>query len=242
MKKSLAFTFTALFFSGMLFAQKPRVKNDSGYDEHPFHFGFGIGLNAMDFGFSRPPVSKTGLWADVTSLQPGFGVCIVTDFRLGKYWNLRILPGINLGQRTLKFIELDSTITKPQLTKPFIPSMAIESNYVDVPVLFKYKAMRLNNIRPYLIGGMSLRYDWASRKAYDSEGVVFVRLKPLDVYYEMGVGLDNYFPFFKYTVELRYSVGLKNILVKTPAEGREIYVNSINGLFSHLLTLTMYFE
>ncbi len=222
------------------FAQRPRVKNDSGYDEHRFHFGFAIGVNIMDFAFQRPAIDADNhLFADVSSISPGFQVNIVTDFRLGQYLNLRIIPGINLGQRTITFQEYPTGSVKD-----LVKSMTIESNFADLPILLKYKAMRINNFRPYIIGGFSAKYDWAARKGYDESANIFVRLQPIDFYYEFGVGVDQYLPYFKFTTELRVAIGLNDILVKKPAEskGAEIYPKSINKLSSRMVTLNFYFE
>lgn len=242
MKRLLVFSLLILSF-GSLFAQKPRIKNDSGYDEHRFHFGFALGLNIMDFAFQRPPINtENRLYADVSSVQPGFQVNVVTDFRLGNYLNLRIIPGINLGQRTISFKNYGVSEPSPDIV--FRDKMTLESNFVDIPILLKYKAMRINNFRPYIIGGFSVKYDWAARKGYDDNAGVFIRLKPFDFYYEFGVGLDQYLPYFKFTTELRVAIGLNDILVKKPseAEGAAKYPKSINRLSSRLVTLNFYFE
>jgi len=238
-KRYLVFSLFAFVFS-TLHAQSPRVKNDSGYDEHRFHFGFALGINIMDFAFQRPVIgAENPVFADVTSVQPGFQVNIVTDFRIGAYLNLRMIPGINLGQRTISFIDYSKTPIPD-----FVSSMTIESNYADFPILLKYKAMRINNFRPYIIGGVSAKYDWAARKGYDESAKTFVRLEPISYYYEFGVGVDQYLPFFKFTTELRVAIGLNDILVKKPAEtpGSHIYPKSINKLSSRMVTLNFYFE
>ncbi|MCK7534492.1 MAG: hypothetical protein MZV63_27485 [Marinilabiliales bacterium] len=68
--------------------------------------------------------------------------------------------------------------------------------------------MRLNNSRPYLIGGVNFRYDLAGKKEYDDASNVYMRLKRADLYYEVGAGIDFYLPYFKLTIEAKMSNGL----------------------------------
>ncbi len=40
----------------------------------------------------------------------------------------------------------------------------VESSFLEFPLLLKYKGDRLNNVRPYVIGGLNYRYDLAGSK------------------------------------------------------------------------------
>ena len=57
----------------------------------------------MDFGFDRNDASVPFLYADVSKVQPGFQVSIVSDLRLADNLNLRFLPGISFGAREIVF-------------------------------------------------------------------------------------------------------------------------------------------
>ena len=75
MKKSaqiLLLAAAVLQFTGVS-GQKAKVKNDPAYDKKPLHFGFTVGLNAMDFGvlLSESAYLDTLLFTDVTALKPG---------------------------------------------------------------------------------------------------------------------------------------------------------------------------
>ncbi len=90
-----------------LYGQRARVMNNPEYDEKFLHFGFSLGVNDFDFNFKRPVPSaqNDSLFADVSTLEPGFQVNVVSDLRLGKYFNLRCMPGINFGSRKLLFMK-----------------------------------------------------------------------------------------------------------------------------------------
>lgn len=218
--------------------QIKRVQNDPGYDYKWIHFGFMVGLNTMDFGFKRPQLIEDSLlFADVSKPNPGFQVSIVSDLRLGDRFSLRFLPGITFGSRTVSFYnDVDSIYTLDS------GSQTVESNFLDFPLLLKYKSRRVNNYRPYLIGGLNMRYDMAARKDYDDDGP-WIRLEPMDFYAEFGFGIDFFLQYFKFSPELKVSVGFRDVLVHSPAGGDKYkYANSINKLNSYLVMLCFYFE
>ncbi len=231
MKKSILII--AFFIPSLLLsAQVKRPRNIPGYDYKKLHFGFTVGLNTMDFGIKRSLGNE--LIPDETMVEPGFQVSIVSDLRLTDNLNLRFLPGISFGQRRLSFYNSnDSTLDT---------EMKIESSFLDFPLLLKYRAKRLNNIRPYLIGGINYRYDMAAKKGFDENSNVYIRLKPSDIYFEMGFGMDYYLTFFKFSTELKLGVGMLNMLVDQPEQGHPKYVNAIDRLNSYLVMLCFHFE
>lgn len=226
----IVFTFISLCVS----AQQPKVMNNPEYDDKIIHFGFSLGLNDMSFNIRRTSnfVKSDSLHADIFQLSPGFQVSVISDLRLGKYFNLRCLPGINFGQRTINFVKDNQIVT----------SMKLESNFIDFPLTFKYRAKRVNNYAPYLIAGSCVRFDLASRDQYDSESQVYIRLKPFDYYIETGFGIDYYLYYFKFSTEIKFALGLRDVLVHDPAPGEAQYVNAINRLTSKIVMLSFHFE
>ena len=103
-----------LLFTLTVTAQTERPRNLTSFDSKRIHFGFTVGLNLMDMGFTRnyDYEVETGefLYADLSHLQPGFQVSIVSDLRLSKNWNLRFLPGISFGSREIWFYEYDNGV------------------------------------------------------------------------------------------------------------------------------------
>ena len=236
MKKfSVFITFFVIF--NPVFSQVKKPQNDPGYDYKRLHFGFTVGLNTMDFGVHRPVLDSILLFADVSRITPGFQVSIVSDLRLADYLSLRFLPGITFGQRMLYFYEEQSPDNYTLVSK-----MEVESNFLDFPLVVKYKSKRVNNYAPYIIAGGSVRYDLAARKEYEEGSEVYVRLKPLDFYFEFGFGIDIYLQYFKFSPELKLSTGLRNVLVDDPAAGYPQYVNSIDRLNSYIVMLSFHFE
>lgn len=208
--------------------------NNPEYDDKIIHFGFSLGLNDMSFKFRRNtnPAATDTLRAVLFQLDPGFQVSVISDLRLGHYFNLRCLPGINFGQRTISYVRDNQVVT----------TMKLESNFIDFPLTFKYRAKRVNNYAPYIIAGGCLRWDLAARKDYDAESDVYIRLKQLDYYIETGFGIDYYLYYFKFSTEIKFALGLRDVLVHSPAPGEAEYVNAINRLGSKIVMLSFHFE
>ena len=219
----------------MATAQKAKPKNDSNYDERLLHFGFSMGLNTMDFNAKMNPSDTNNWTAEVVSLKPGINIQIVMDYRPTTYLDVRFLPGVSFGQRNLNFYDEDGALVNDE--------QQIESSFLEFPLLLKAKGMRLNNSRPYLIGGLNFRYDLAAKKEYDEDSEVYMRLRKADLYYEVGAGIDFYLPYFKLTIEAKMSNGLRDVLVHDePHPYYPQYVNSIESLKSQMWVLSFHFE
>jgi hypothetical protein len=219
----------------ILFGQKQKPKNESWYDEKVLHFGFSLGFNAMDFKItpSEKNFRTDSLYPEISQLNPGINIQIVTDFRPAKHIDIRFLPGVSFGQRVIRYYKNRVLINDQQ---------KLESSYLEFPLLLKYKGDRLNNVRPYVIGGLNYRYDLAGKKDFDDAKPIYIRIKRPDLYYEMGAGIDFYLTYFKLSVELKMSNGIGNVLVKEAAPGHPQYFNAIDKLKSQIWILAFHFE
>ena len=65
-----------------------------------------------------------------------------------------------------------------------------------------------------------------------------LKLYPNDVQAQVGVGLDFYCRFFKFTTEFKMSFGLINLLVKED----NIYATSVQSLRSKMMQVSFIFE
>jgi hypothetical protein len=224
--------------------QRGKPLTNPAYDFKRIHFGFSMGLNFMDAEvdskryFATDEDGKTVLlWTDVSSVAPGFNVNIISELRFNSSWSLRVLPGMSFGQRTFSFYSImDGTETKGGLYK----SMKVESSMIELPVLFKYSAVRHSDSRPYFIGGFTPRYDLAARKKFSED--VYIGLNQLNLYAEIGIGVDFYLPFFKFSTEVKYSRGFKNMLSNKSREGYDYFPKSIDGIVTDMVVVSFNFE
>ncbi len=225
------FLLNSLISSG----QKQKPKNASWYDEKFIHFGFSLGFNAMDFNItpSQKYYQQDSLTPKVSILNPGINIQIVTDLRPADYLDIRFLPGVSFGQRVIRFYKNNVLVNDQQ---------KLESSFLEFPLLLKFKGARLNNVRPYVIGGLNFRYDLAGKKEFDDSKPIYIRIKRPDLYYELGSGMDFYLTYFKLSVEIKMSNGIGNVLVQEAAPGHPQYFNAIEKLKSQIWVLSFHFE
>jgi len=218
-----------------LYGQKQKPKNESWYDDKPLHFGFSLGFNTMDFNItpSQQYYQSDSLYPEVSKLNPGINIQIITDMRLSDHLDVRFLPGVSFGQRVIRFYKNRVLVNDQQ---------KLESSFLEFPLLLKYKGDRMNNVRPYVIGGLNYRYDLAGKKEFDDAKPIFLRIKRPDLYYELGAGLDFYLTYFKLSVELKMSNGLGDVLIKEAAPGHPQYYNAIEKIKSQIWVLAFHFE
>jgi len=219
----------------ILSGQKQKPKNESWYDEKPIHFGFSLGFNSMDFNItpSQQYYQRDSLYPEVSVLNPGINIQIVTDLRPANHLDIRFLPGVSFGQRVIRFYKNSKLVNSQQ---------RLESSFLEFPLLLKYKGDRLNNVRPYVIGGFNFRYDLAGKKEFDDNKPIYIRIKRPDLYYELGAGMDFYLTYFKLSIELKMSTGIGDVLVKEAAPGHPEYFNAIEKLKSQIWILAFHFE
>lgn len=249
MKKIYSVILFILIVSGV-FAQKQKVKYLTTFDDKLVHFGFTLGINILDFNvlnynpigenpdFIPYPLDRVTrgsiIRSDVAELVPGFTVAIISSLRLTKDLNLRFQPGMSFGERKLTYNVKVYDINYYEA----LDSYSIKSTFLDFPLLIKYKARRINNDRPYLIFGPAYRID-ISRTAQED----LVKLKKGAFYAELGAGWDHYFPFFRFSLEAKFSFGLTNQLGDLPSSTqRQYYAQSIKNLRSNIFTLSFHFE
>lgn len=220
----------------VLSAQKKKPWNDPGYDNKAVHFGFSVGVCSPDLGITRSmsadTVTNPVLIPDVSKLGSGFQVQIVSNYRLGDNLDLRFLPGICLGSKTISFYKLSD--------ESFHSSDDIEFAYLDFPLDIKYRTNRLNNYRPYILGGLNYRYDLSSSKEASAKDNI--RLSPGNLFYEIGVGIDSYLPFFKLSTELKVGVGIFDTKIRANSAGWENQVASIKTMKPFIVGLSFHFE
>lgn len=218
-------------------AQKRQVWNKPLYDEYPYHFGFALGVNTFNMRIinSSTFFSLDEVFSIEAEQQPGFSILMVGNLRLAENFDLRFTPGLIFGQRNLNY--LIDTIHDNEINL-VEHVMRIESTYATFPLLLKYRSIRINNYRPYIVAGINYCFDLESEKKIRDEEKPKIRLSRQDVYLEAGFGLDYYFPFFKLSTEVKFSVGLLNILRRDNTQ----YTESIEKLNSRIFSVLFYFE
>jgi len=215
-----------------VFAQKPRIENLPKFDLKPYHFGFALCLNKMDFSIrTAENYVSDSLFVIESDPQLGFNIGIVSDLRLGEFSNLRFIPTLSFGQRNLIYtLSIKDSIVKT--------TKKIESTFIDFPLMLKYTSKRLNNFRAYIIGGAQYSIDLASQAKKKDKENDLVKLKQNDICCDLGVGFEFYLNYFKLTTELKMIYGMRDMLKRD----NTVYTTSIDRINSKIFQLSFLFE
>jgi hypothetical protein len=212
-----------------------KVKNLENYDKKVVHFGLLLGVNLADFRIKYNP-DYFGVDTVLTiesKRESGFNLGIISDLRLGEYFNMRFVPTLSFSARTLQYVILENNVLVPR-------DKQVESVFLDFPLLFKYKSERDGNFRAYLIGGAKYSLDMASQKDINSTLVkdILVKIDDTDFLAVFGIGFDLYLTYFKFSPEITYSFGLKNLLVQE----NNVLTRPIDRLTSKIIQISFNFE
>lgn len=236
-------TFRLLFLCPLLWlaagaplhAQQRKVQNRPFIDERRFHYGFTVGLHDQSTkirgnGYIDPATGAQ--WVAANDRQGiGLSVGVLGEWKLSRYVALRLIPSLHFGSKHIAFSNLATGEEETQDMK---------SSYLALPLDVKFSAPRFNNYRPYVVAGVSPMYDLTAGKHTK------LRAKPLSLMLEAGLGCDLYLPFFKLIPELKFCIGLSDILKKNRSDLTDptqlIYTQSAAGMTANMVVLSFYFE
>ena len=208
------------------------------FDDRKVHFGIQVGytLSKFDLHYTNDDAVREGILGTTSYYSPGFHINEINDFRLGDHFNLRLMPGVTLISRDMAYVwsdEYTSTHWK------YDSRRTVESVYGELPVEFKFRAMRYSDFRPYLIAGGSFGFDFASFfKNRNNNDESIIRLNPFDLRYTMGMGFDFFLPYVKFAIELKMAFGLLDLRVADD----DLYTLSSTDFRSRTFMLSFTFQ
>jgi hypothetical protein len=213
-------------------AQQQRgPQNRMEYYGDPLHFGFFLGVNRTNFVIIPTQAWPDSLKSVLSKPHTGFDLGIVSELRIMEYACVRFTPEIAFGSRSIEYsyMGVDTNVIEKK----------IESTWLNFPLLLKIRSKRLNNIAAYMIGGARYTLDLASQKdANNTAGQEIIKLYNHDFGFEAGAGIDFFLPYFKFGIELRTGLGVKNLLVKDNTQ----YSNAVDILRSKVFLIALTFE
>jgi len=236
--KWLVLLFLLLMIPSMSYAQKKPwgVPNKIDYDKQLFHFGFSIAYNQFNFSVKSKAnlLEYDSLMIINTSPLSGFGLGIVTNLHIGQYFDLRLIPGLSFGDRvvnyTIQYNNNTSLVTKKN----------IESVYLDIPLILKFKSSRMHNFRVFVMAGAQYSMDLisAEKRQIARPRDILLKLRRHDFQGQAGVGIDIYFTYFKLTTEFKMSFGFIDLLHHED----NMFSSSVSSLKSKITQISFIFE
>lgn len=243
--KLLIFIFVFLYTgSKSVYAQYPNIKetiiNLPTFDDRFIHFGYFVGINSYDFKFSYNSDYYQKQSDDIEVLQSkGFNVGLVGDLRINKFINIRIEPGLYYAKRNLMYPE--NPIFKNESDR----LREVKSTYIHLPLMVKFSAARINNFRPFILAGVSTDFNLSSNKKNidDNFSNVF-RIESQNMNYEIGLGLDFYLFYFKFSPSIRGIFSMQNELIpdNPRTSGPSPWTSHITKMVSRGFAINLTFE
>lgn len=195
------------------------------YDEKPLHFGFLFGFGSSNFNVSTNTELPGGTYL-YSPRNFGFQIGGLANYSLNPHWEVKSGVNIALYDRQLS---LDAGGTVPEV-------LTRESTWLEIPALIKYRSIRRKNHRVYMIGGLKFGVEANVKKKSSA-----LTTNTADLSLEYGFGLEQFFQFFKFTPEIRFSHGLVNMYSDPGRAGSPWYKN-VNNLKTHTVSLIINFE
>lgn len=217
------------------FAQKGRDQgnyNFNDFNRKSYYFGITLGINRSSF---TPYRSKEFIYSDsIQSIEaangPGFNLGIVTNLKIGEYFDFRFLPTLSFSERNLRY-------TKTSRLSPF-SQRTVESVFVEMPFQFRYKSAPYHDKRLFVIAGVKYAFDVAS-DSRTRQAETLVKIAPTDFSIEYGAGIQIFFPYFIFSPEFKVSQGIGNTLIFNPNIEESTVLEKI---LSRTFTVSFHFE
>lgn len=218
---------TAQIFSG------ESIINQANIDNKRFSWGYYLGFNTYDFDFDYKnynPSPVLGKDFDI-EVTVGFNVGLVASLKLSNNFDLRLEPGVSFNTRNFQAFKADQNTFRE-----------INSTYVHIPLLVKFSADRLNNFRPFVLAGASTSINLSSNENNpDDNSVGQFRMKTNTFYYEIGVGIDFYLFYFKFSPSLRGVFAINDELVRDE-DPNSIFTGNIEQMRTRGVFLNFTFQ
>lgn len=214
----------------VVFGQMHVQEYENRFSIKPYHFGISLSYNTSDFKvtFADQFIGHDSVMQVTSSTGPGFNLGIITNLRVGKYFDLRFVPSLSFAEKNLDYTYRNESTSQ----------QTVESLYLLMPFDVKFKSMAYKDMKVFIVGGVQYTYDFSSNaEARNAEGLV--KILPSDIAVNCGFGFEFYFPYFILAPEIKLSNGIINIHAMDPVL-QESFV--MDKLFSRTLLFCINIE
>ena len=236
--KHLIFAIVVLLSFNSSYAQlfsKEKITNLENMDKKVLSWGYFLGFSSYDFKIEYEQ-DLEDILVDATT---GFQVGLTGDLRINDHINLRFEPGVYFTTRTLRY---DESYFDGQ---PFNDSdllRELKSTYIHFPLLVKFSTQRIDNFRPFIVGGVSTAINLSSneKNPSDNSGGQF-RMTSSNYFYEIGFGIDLYLLYFKFTPSIRGVFAFNDEAIRD-TDPNSPWTGNINGMRTRAVFINFTFR
>jgi len=204
----LTFIIASQIATAQLFTKEKVANNIDNLDQKFLSWGYFLGFNQYDFKFEYEE-NLDDILVDNTF---GFHLGLIGDMRINDYMNLRLEPGVFFTTRNLMYNEsyfAGTDYNDSDLLRE------VKSTYIHIPLLLKVSTKRINNFKPFIVGGFSTALNLSSNQDNpDDNSAGEFRMKKNTYFYEIGFGIDLYLLYFKFTPSIRGVFAINDEIVR----------------------------
>lgn len=203
------------------------------FQKKPYYFGLSMGLHNSGYRINQSNyfINNDSIRIVQPKSQIGLNLQMIANLKIGEYFDFRFLPGFSFSNRSLEYTGVNREDNQTD-------DRTIESVFVDIPFMVRFKSAPYKDKRGFVVAGIKYSYDVSSNSKSRLANSL-VKISPHDFQYEIGLGMQFFFPYFIFSPEIKYSRGLGNIL---------LYNNSLNQsrvleqVVSEIFTISFHFE
>jgi Outer membrane protein beta-barrel domain len=228
------FIWSILLMASIHTASAQKVRGNTNYldfQRKPYYFGITLGFNRSDYRVYRSKdfVLNDSFTKIESITSPGFNLGIVTNLRLGNYFDIRFLPTLSFADRNVTFTGLRNR--PPKIVR-------VESVFVEAPFQFRYKSEPYRDKRLFVVAGVKYAFDVANNARARKQNDI-LKISATDYAIEYGAGVQFFFPFFIFSPEFKVSQGIGNGRIYNPELNQS---TTLDKILSRSFTLSFHFE
>ncbi len=187
---------------------KEKIQNNQNFDKALLSWGYYLGFNNYDFNFDYNENLK-----DIqVERSVGFSVGLIGNLRVSNHIDVRLEPGLFITKRILRYHP--SYFSGMEFNDSDL-EREVRSTYIHLPLLLKLSTKRVNNMKPFIVAGLSTALNLSSNQENpDDNSIGEFRSKKSVAFYELGFGIDLYLFWFKFTPSVRGIFGINDELIR----------------------------
>jgi hypothetical protein len=203
--------------------------NYKGFQKKAYYFGLNVGINNSGYILNQ---SRFFIGNDeIRIVEPASGVGLelhmIANLKLGDHFDFRFLPGFSFASRQLEFTQVNTGLTDINTAEPV---------YFELPFQIRYKSKPYKDKRVFVIGGLKYGYDVAGNSESKQS---ILKFSSHDFQWEVGMGMQFFYPFFIFSPEIKFSRGFTNNLIY---DNQLVPARVLENVFSQVISISFNFE
>jgi Outer membrane protein beta-barrel domain len=229
--KKIGFILITLFSSSLAFAQMGVLGNYNfkRFERKSYYFGINLGFNSSGYKLRQSAffINNDSIKVTEGSSEVGVNMHLIANLKLGDHFDFRFLPGFSFAQRGLEFTSVSNNS---------VIQRSIESVYFELPFHLRFKSEPYKDKRLFVVAGLKYGYDVQTNA---KSRKTLIKIAPHDFQYEVGVGIQMFYPYFIFSPEIKFSRGLGNILIFDKSQNE---AKVLENVVSQIFTISFNFE